>query len=175
MALKEEVSQTASVKVSQQPRHVQVPVPRKQVSRTRLFAFIIFGLLAVALIVYFAYQNYRLSTQLKQVQRKATAATAVVDENTKLLEAVGKLIVLPTDEQPTIATVTDLEKLKDQVFFARASIGDKVLIYTKAKKAILYNPASNKIVEVAPLNTQAGIKPSTAPDQATSTVPAVAN
>ncbi|OGN17447.1 MAG: hypothetical protein A3F48_04405 [Candidatus Yanofskybacteria bacterium RIFCSPHIGHO2_12_FULL_41_9] len=62
------------------------------------------------------------------------------------------MLVLPTDEQPTVATVTDLEALKGQPFFLNAKIGYKVLIYTKAKKAILYDPQARKIVEVAPIN-----------------------
>jgi hypothetical protein len=68
------------------------------------------------------------------------------------VRAVGKLIVLPTNETPTMATVSDPEKLKDQIFFQHASKGDKVLIYTVAGKAILYNPSTNKIVEVSPIN-----------------------
>ncbi|HEX9503751.1 MAG TPA: hypothetical protein VF974_05540 [Patescibacteria group bacterium] len=74
------------------------------------------------------------------------------DETKTLIAAVGKLILLPTGEQPTIATVTDVSKLKEQVFFANAKMGDKVLVYTQAKKAILYNPGQNKIVEVAPIS-----------------------
>lgn len=72
------------------------------------------------------------------------------------ITSVGKLMVLPTDEVPTLATVSDPEKLKDQAFFAKASIGDKVLIYTKARKAILYSPSANVIVEVSPLNISSG-------------------
>jgi hypothetical protein len=68
------------------------------------------------------------------------------------IQSVGKLMVLPSDEVPTLATVSDPEKLKDQAFFAKAEVGDKVLIYTKAHKAILYNPSRNVIVEVSPLN-----------------------
>lgn len=75
-----------------------------------------------------------------------------LDESKATIEAVGKLIVLPEGEQPTIATVTDPSKLQDQKFFVNAKNGDKVLIYTTAKKAILYSPSTNKIVEVAPLN-----------------------
>ncbi len=41
---------------------------------------------------------------------------------------------------------------KGQPFFANAQVGDKVLIYYKAKKAILYNPTDNKIVEVGPIS-----------------------
>ena len=74
------------------------------------------------------------------------------EETSRLVSAISKLIILPEDETPTIATVTDLEKLKDQPFFARAKVGDKVLIYATARKAILYDPAANKIIEVAPIN-----------------------
>lgn len=74
------------------------------------------------------------------------------DETKATIDAVGKLMILPSGESPTVATVTDPSKLKDQAFFANAQTGDKVLIYTNAKKAILYNPSGNKIVEVAPIN-----------------------
>ena len=59
---------------------------------------------------------------------------------------------LPTDEEPTIATVSDLEKLKDQPFFKDAKEGDTVLIYDKAAKIILYDPVANKIVNAASNN-----------------------
>lgn len=68
------------------------------------------------------------------------------------LARVGRLILLPEGETPTLATVTDTEKLKGQAFFVNAKAGDKVIIYTNAKKAILYRPSENKIIEVAPLN-----------------------
>lgn len=68
------------------------------------------------------------------------------------IAAVGRLMVLPATETPTMATVSDPEKLKDQPFFANAKKGDKVLIYTIARKAILYSPTLDKIIEVAPVN-----------------------
>lgn len=83
------------------------------------------------------------------------------NEAKALATKVGKLIVLPTDEIPTIATVSDPEALKNQTFFANAKMGDKVLIYTKAKKAVLYDPVLNKIITVAPLNIGDGTKPAT--------------
>ncbi len=70
----------------------------------------------------------------------------------ELLERVGALVVLPSDEEPTIATVTDLTELQKQEFFYRAKVGDKVIVYPEAGKAILYSPTENKIVEMAPLN-----------------------
>lgn len=84
---------------------------------------------------------------------KQNSQQAIQEANQNLINQVSKLIVLPTGETPTIATVTDPEKLrKEQAFFAHASLGDKVLIYTGARKAYMYNPTQNKIIEVAPIN-----------------------
>lgn len=77
---------------------------------------------------------------------------AAQDEVKQIVEKVGKLIELPADEAPTVATVSDKEKLKEQVFFSKSKNGDKVLIFTQARKAILYRPDTNKIIEVAPIN-----------------------
>ncbi len=84
-------------------------------------------------------------------QKSPEEVAAVV---TSLVEEVGKLIVLPEGEEPTIATVSDPEKLKDQLFFANAKLGDKVLLYTEAKKAYLYDPVAKKLIEVAPITTE---------------------
>ena len=74
------------------------------------------------------------------------------EETRSLVASVGKLMDLPDGEDPTIATVSDPERLKDQPFFAKAKVGDRVLIYTNARKAILYDPTRNKIIDVAPIN-----------------------
>lgn len=87
---------------------------------------------------------------------KTNPQTPVQEENSVIISKVSRLMFLPADEQPTVATVSDPEKLKDQAFFANAKKGDKVLIYTNAKKAILYDPEADKIVEVAPLNIGVG-------------------
>lgn len=74
-------------------------------------------------------------------------------ETTWVLEKINKLIDLPQDETPTVATVLDKDKLKEQDFFKKAENGDKVIVYMKAKKAVLYRPNTNKIIEVAPVYT----------------------
>ena len=110
---------------------------------------------ALAIFLYLAlagvgYYYYHQAADLKKNPQKQQAV--LQEEAKNLVATVSRLIVLPTDEDPTIATISDPEKLKDQPFFANAKVGDKVLIYSKAKKAILYDPESDKIVEVAPLN-----------------------
>lgn len=96
------------------------------------------------------YKYYQAQTELQKL--KANPEDATKQEVKKLTEAVGKLIDLPKGEDPTVATITDANKLKDQAFFKNAQNGDKVLIYSKAKKAILYRPSTNKVIEIAPIN-----------------------
>jgi hypothetical protein len=77
-----------------------------------------------------------------------------VSDYKKTIEEVGKLVALPSGEDPTVATVTSLEPLKGQEFFKDAEVGDKVLIFSKSKKAVLYRPSEKRIIVMAPLNTQ---------------------
>lgn len=114
-------------------------------SGQKKFTRIVFILAVISIIaaLYFFFKF----TELKQNPVKG------VDKQTKdLIARVSKLVVLPQDEIPTIATVNEPEKLKDQPFFANAKKGYKALIYTNAKKAILYDPFENKIIEIAPIN-----------------------
>lgn len=92
-----------------------------------------------------------------------------------LIAKVSKLMALPTDETPTVATVTDASKVKDQPFFKDSQNGDKVLIYQKIGKAILYRESENKIIEVGAVNfnqavaTPSGSAEATAKPKATPT------
>lgn len=120
-------------------------------AKTKISRFI----LPIILLVFFlastgaAYYFYRQTTNLKN---KLPVITDKDQQAKDIVSRVSRLIVLPTNEEPTIATVSEPEKLKDQPFFAQAKTGDKVLIYSQAKKAILYDPTADRIVEVAPLN-----------------------
>ncbi|MFA5358568.1 MAG: hypothetical protein WC310_01945 [Patescibacteria group bacterium] len=84
-------------------------------------------------------------------QLKANPDIEAQKETETLVSAVSKIMELPADETPTVATIMDKDKLKDQPFFAKAENGDKLLAYTKAMQAILYRPSTNKIINVAPI------------------------
>jgi len=97
------------------------------------------------------------------------------DEIDSITSAISKFMDLPTGETPTLATVTDKEKLKDQDFFKNSENGDKILIYANAKKAVLYRPSIGKVIEVAPLligdaNSQEA-NPTEAPTETSKEVP----
>jgi hypothetical protein len=111
---------------------------------------LIFGgiLLLVAIAPsYYFYSQYR-SAEKKLFDPN----TALKEETNSVLNKVKRLIIVPEGETPTIATISDVDKLKDRAFFATAKNGDKLLIFTNAKKAILYDPVKDRIIDVGPVS-----------------------
>ena len=111
--------------------------------KKRLF-FILSGLLLLAVLAaaYFAYQYAFTPEALKR------------REIEKWTNIVGKSVTLPQGEMPTIATVTNKNKLYDQAFFHQSQNGDKLLIYPQSGKTILYRPSSGKILDMTTVNIE---------------------
>ncbi|MBI4097749.1 MAG: LytR C-terminal domain-containing protein [Candidatus Levybacteria bacterium] len=105
-------------------------------------AVLVIALIAGAAGVYF-FNQYNKAQKLLNSPAQLNA-----EESQEVIKKIGKLIELP-NETPTLATVSDINKLKDQPFFAKAKNGDKVLVYSQAKKAVIYRPSTNKIIEVS--------------------------
>ncbi len=105
---------------------------------------IVIGVVCVGLVVtsWYFYSQWKKAVNVSADNTQEVLSVA---------EEIGRHIQLPQDETPTLATVSDKEKLKDQQFFAAAENGDKVLIYSNARKAILYRPSIDRIIEVAPI------------------------
>ncbi len=104
------------------------------------------------LLVASLWANLSMYFKIRAIEHPEIASEA---ELKKTVEDVGELMVLPESENPTLATVSDPEKLKDQPFFVNAEVGDKVLVYSISRKAILWRPSTKKIIEVSSLNTSA--------------------
>lgn len=100
--------------------------------------------LAVLGILGTAYFYHRYETIKKDPNAEKQA------EVSALVREVGRFMVLP-GEEPTVATVLDTKVLAGQPFFQNAKNGDKVLVFVKARQAILYRPSEHKIINVAPL------------------------
>ena len=97
---------------------------------------------------------YLQHNKLKEKAKTADTAdnnNAIVKET---IEAVGKLYNLPRGENPTVVTVKDATKLKDQPFFKEAKNDDRVIVFAEAKIAILFRPTANKIINVGPVVTE---------------------
>ncbi len=103
------------------------------------------------------YQNEK-----SRAQQLLGASAETPEQIKQLVDSVGKLIELPKGEQPTVATVSDKEKLSGQPFFANSQNGDKVLVYSKARIAVIYRPSTGKIINYA-TNITVGDQAATTP------------
>lgn len=115
---------------------------RSTTNKRLLTALCVVAVLAVAGTAYFAKKYYNL-------QENPNAASE--QETKRLTEAVAKLYQLPDGETPIVGKVEDKDKLKDQPFFANAQNGDDILIYQKAKVALIYRAEENKLINVGPI------------------------
>lgn len=118
-----------------------------------LLLFLVIAAMLGSVYFYFKYQ-----------EAKSQTTTTSPQEVQQLLVSVGKLMVLP-QESPTVATVSDINKLKGQIFFKQAQNGDKVLIFPKNREAILYRPSLGKIIAVSTVSVEGSsvpVKPSVA-------------
>ncbi|HQG57377.1 MAG TPA: hypothetical protein PLX79_00120 [Candidatus Dojkabacteria bacterium] len=113
-------------------------------SATLLIGLIVVLLVGAGVVGYLFYQE----------KQKPDNSVELADyEVQQMKEKIGKLILLPSDQEPTVATIVDIEKLKETnpTFYKNASNGDKILVYSD--KAILYDPDNNIILDVAPIVT----------------------
>lgn len=124
----------------------------KSSSKTVIMVMSLITLIAVAGFVW-SYANYT------KTKNKLAAAT---DPNTQqqlnkqeiesLVAKISKHMILPAGEEPTVASVTDADALKkEQPFYKDATNGDKLLVYMKEKKAIIYNVEMDLLVNVGPI------------------------
>lgn len=111
--------------------------------------YLVTGLLSICAL---AMTTTTIFFYIKYEEVKRVAGAEVSDaEIGEVVKKVERHIVLPKNETPTLATVSEKEKLSGQQFFAMSENGDKVLVYVNSKKAILYRPRIDKIIEVSPI------------------------
>ncbi|TAL51407.1 hypothetical protein EPN81_00010 [Patescibacteria group bacterium] len=124
--------------------HVPGPARPDKKKKGRTIAFGLIGLL-VASVSVLSFQMYWESQQKLARLQVANPEVFSQFEADALVVKVARHMILP-EEKPLINTVSEVEKLKGEPFFAKAQNGDKVLVFSK--RAILYRPSVDKVVEV---------------------------
>ena len=147
MAKKKSTPNETAPKVHLQRASENIAQPRFEFTPVKMVAITMtFSVLVVVIVGTVVFLNLDRGDE--------TNSVAVEKQVRSLTEKVGRLIDLPVGETPTVATVSDKNKLVTQPFFVHAENGDKVLIYSNAKKAYLYRPSKNKLIEVGPVDMQ---------------------
>ena len=107
-------------------------------------------LLIVAVVaLLLALHYYRKYSELRDVVQNVPAQNAS-NPAAQVISAVDKHMLLPANEQPVLAQVSDPKALLGNRFFRNALVGDDVLVYCKSQLSILYSPTRDKIIEVLP-------------------------
>lgn len=79
-----------------------------------------------------------------------------------IVNMIRQSVEIPSNETPTVATVTDQDKVRSQPFFASAQTGDKIVVFAQAKKAVLFRPSSGKIINIITLSDNRSAEPKSA-------------
>ncbi len=88
--------------------------------------------------------------------KKQGAQPNQVSDNIQVLQAIGKLMIV-LNEQPIIATINQAAVLvREQPFYVGAQDGDKLVIFPKLQKAVIYSPGRNIIVNSGPFTINSG-------------------
>lgn len=117
-------------------------------------------LLVLALIALVLFLDARRRSAEKMLQdlsvryEQQTGSPAQGREVAKEVVArVRKLMKIPEGVEPTVATIVDVEQLRQRnSFYNKAKNGDHLIV--TADRAILYDPAANIIIDVVPVQIQ---------------------
>jgi hypothetical protein len=94
----------------------------------------------------------------KTEEGKSTEIENDVNNNVELeikilQDKISKFITLPTDDPPQLFEIDDPKQLIDkQAFFKDVLKGDKLLVYPKSAKAVVYRESSDKIINIGPVS-----------------------
>lgn len=136
---------------------LQDPFKQKKMPRKNdTFYKLVIGVLALVIVGGGVYL-FVIKPRQAAVAGDSTQAADTAKYNA-LIEKVKKVILVP-DENPTIATIANLDEVKKQnaTFYADAKEGDTVIIFST--KALIYRESEDKIINVAPVTKEASTTP----------------
>lgn len=120
---------------------------------------LILGILVVVLLAFVLVLDGRrreAEKRLKQVSVRMEQEQNIAQNKElakQVLAKVRKHIALPAEPEPTVATIVDVEKLRERnVFYRKAENGHHLIL--TANRAILYDPKKDVIIDVAPVQIQ---------------------
>lgn len=118
--------------------------------RTIVVAFLFLVLFAgLAGLGYLYWQTRQQLAYLSSPEGQEELARREAEE---VLARLGELVVLPDEQDPIIATITDQEVLAaESVFYADAVNGDRLIIFPQAQRAYIYSPTRHRVVNIGPL------------------------
>lgn len=118
-------------------------------SRGIIVTLIVLSLLGIVAAI--EMKRKAVSVQLQELQGVQVEETSKGQEAAdQIIQDIRKLIDIPEDEKPTVATIIDIKMLQAQnPFYAKAQNGDHLIL--TPTRAILYSSQTKKIIDVVPV------------------------
>ncbi len=121
-------------------------------NKTPVFKILII-LIVLCAIGYYMYSLQKDSKTISGAQGSAVGNNK--EEAKDLANKVSKLVLVDTSVVPDIVTITDASTMiKQQPVFSGVINGDKILVYIKEKRAIVFSPSRNVVVNILPITMQ---------------------
>jgi hypothetical protein len=119
-------------------------------SKKRLLIAVILSLIffcsTAAIWLYF-----KTKERIAALQTPAAQQTAVQNEVSSAMKQLKTHLLVP-EEEPVIATIIDPALVATKsAFYSQVQKDDQLIIFPEAKKAVLFRPRSNIIVNMGPL------------------------
>lgn len=125
------------------------------------------GILVLSVAAYFYFRS--------KGDKVRGSLVSLSSDNQALITQLGKVMELPADELPTIATISDENKLAGIPALSKAKNGNKLVVYPRAGRAILFDPAKAKIIDVISVNLTSQATPSAQPSETAQTTFVIRN
>lgn len=106
-------------------------------------------ILIIVSLSFFTFYFYKKSSSINNINTTELSTSEI----NKVIKKVQAMVVVPEEEIPSVAMVTDPTLLSAQSFFASAKKGDVVLLYGSLGKVILFDSQIGKIIDMAPIDT----------------------
>lgn len=111
--------------------------------------FLIISVIALAVSFWAFWQSKQ---KLSVLTNPDQASELNAEQTAQLLEKVKLLAVLPNEPTPVVATINDVETLASrQAFYKDAHNGDKLIVFARSRKAIIFDEKNNRIVNIGPI------------------------
>jgi hypothetical protein len=120
---------------------------------------LLFPVLVIALIALVVFIDARRRSAERQLQELSVQLGNVGDQQQnrerakEIVDEVRKIMDVPTDVEPTVATIVDVNKLRESnPFYNKAENGDYLIV--TPTRAILYSSSKRVILDVVPVQLE---------------------
>lgn len=138
-----------------QKGEIAKPKPARRRSRLGSFMMALGILIAIGLFAWAEWQRRETVQQLEQTAQqleeiKKSTRGSGAEVAAMVLDNVRKHVEIPTEPEPTVATIVDVDRLRQtSEFYNKANNGDHLII--TANRAILYNAERDIVIDVVPV------------------------